>query len=94
MTRDELMAKYEKNVAYLQRNIPPDDIYAFAEQTFMAAMFFMWKWSQWEEISEAAKQCEITKKWMTNILSVHELKEQGKDVELDLDLKFVGEEDG
>ena len=41
MNKEEIRKKFEENVAYLQRNIPPDDIYLFTEQTFMAALFFL-----------------------------------------------------
>lgn len=84
--------KFERNVEYLKRNIPPDDIYMFAEQTFMAAMFFMYKWAEWVDVREEAKKDPIVRKWANNILGLQMCKDKAQDVDLDLDLESVEEE--
>lgn len=89
MNKEELLKKFEENVQYLKRNVPPDDIYLFAEQTFMAALFFLHKWSDWTDMNQEMKDDPIVKKWVTNILAFHDLKDKGIDVEIDLDMKSI-----
>jgi len=86
MNREEIIKQFEKNVEYLKRNIPPDDIYVFAEQTFMAAMYFMHKWSAWEELPKVMLEDDVANKWITNIFGLHISREKGEDVDLDLDI--------
>ncbi len=89
MNKDEVREMFEKNVQYLKRNIPPDDIYMFSEQTFMACVFFIHRWSEWVDLREEGVKCPVTRKWLTNILSLKLAKEEGIDVDLDLDLESV-----
>ena len=95
MNREELKEKFEKNVLYLKRNIPPDDIYLFAEQTFMATMFFLHKWSEWVDVNEECQKDPVAKKWVTNIIGLQRCKDQALDVDLDLNLESIekGDED-
>ena len=81
--------KFEKNVEFLKRNVPPDDIYIFAEQTFMAAMFFMHKWTEWVELTDEAQKDPVVNKWVKNILGFQMFKDNDIDVQLDLDLKSI-----
>lgn len=74
---------------FLKRNIPPDDIYMFAEQTFMAALFFIHKWCDWVDISEECSTDPVAKKWVSNIIGFQMCKDKDMDVNLDLDLKSV-----
>ncbi len=92
LSKEEMMIKFEKNVAYLKRNVPPDDIYMFAEQTFMAAMFFLFKWGEHGDIIEECKQDSVTKKWVNNIVGFQICKDRDEDMQLDLDLKSIEEE--
>ena len=87
MNKEELLKKFEKNVQYLKNNIPPDDIYAFAEQTFMAAMYFLHKWAEWDDLNEFAKHDPIAKKWIINITALQILKDRNDPVDLDLGLE-------
>lgn len=91
MNKEEFKNKFEKNVEYLQRNIPPDDIYIFAEQTMMAALFFMHKWSQHENISKACLNDHVACKWVHNILGLYKAREQGINVKIDLDIEVLDE---
>ena len=93
MNKEEMQLEFQKNVEYLQRNIPPDDIYLFAEQTFMAAVFFIFKWAEWADVRDEADKCPITKKWLTNILSLKIAREKGIDLNLDLDIKSVEDDE-
>jgi len=87
MNKEELLKKFEKNVQYLKNNIPPDDIYVFAEQTFMAAMYFLHGWSEWDDLNMVCKTDPIAKKWITNILALQKLKDLNDPVILDLGLE-------
>lgn len=92
MNKEELKEKFEKNVDYLKRNIPPDDIYMFAEQTFMACMFFLQKWGDWVDLNEECKNDPISNKWIRNIIGLQMCRDKEQDIELDLDLKSVENE--
>lgn len=87
MDHEELIERFNKNVEYLQRNIPPDDIYAFAEQTFMAAVYFLSRWSNVQDLNQVVKEDSIAKKYVINILGFKKLKEKQVDVDLDLGLE-------
>ncbi len=89
VNKEEMKVKFEKNVEFLQRNIPADDIYIFAEQTFMAAMFFLQKWGEWVNISDQCKDNAVVNKWVNNIVGLHVCKEGDLDISLDLDLKSL-----
>lgn len=91
MNQEEMKERFYKNVAYLQKNIPPDDIYLFSEQTFMASLFFLKKWSEWVSINEEMEKCPITRKWVMNILALVEVREKNIDLNLDLNLDSVEE---
>lgn len=93
MNKEELKAKFEKNVDFLKRNIPPDDIYMFAEQTFMAAMFFLFKWSEWVDVNEEGEKDEVVKKWASNIIGFQRCRDQEIDIDLDLDLDLKSVEE-
>ncbi len=91
MNKEEIRKKFEENVLYLKRNIPPDDIYMFSEQTFMAAMYFMHRWAEWVDLREEALKDPVAKKWMINIMALAMAKDQNQDMTLDLDMKSVEE---
>jgi hypothetical protein len=84
--------KFEKNVDWLKRNIPPDDIYMFAEQTFMSALFFLHKWNKCGNVQEEFENDEISRKWISNILGAQKCKDLDIDISLDLGLDSIEEE--
>lgn len=85
MGKEELRSQFEKNVAYLQRNIPPDDIYMFCEQTFMSAIFFLKKLCEHVNIDEEMTKDSATRCWVKNIISFQLAREQNIDVSVNLD---------
>lgn len=91
MNQEEMRVKFEENVQYLQRNIPPDDIYIFAEQTYMATLFFLKRWSSLVDIEEEMQKDFVTKKWVTNIMALLHLRDNKIEMQLDLDLKSIEE---
>ena len=92
MNKEEMRERFEKNVDFLKRNIPPDDIYLFAEQTFMAALYFLYKWSDWADIEEECHRDEVTRKWVANIMGFHRMKDGNEDVNLDLNMDSLDED--
>ena len=92
VNKEELLKKFKENVQYLERNVPPDDIYLFTEQTVMAALYFMFKWSEWVDIAQEAEKDPIAKKWITNILSLVVMRDKGQDIEIDLNMKSLEDE--
>ena len=92
MNKQQMREKFFENIEYLQRNIPPDDIYVFAEETFMAALFFLYKWSKLENIQEQCENDLVSRKWVNNILSLQRAREERLDVTLDLGVESVDDE--
>ncbi len=91
MDKEEFLKKFNHNVDYLRRNVPPDDIYAFCEQTVMAAVYFLRKWHEWIDIHEEMESNPISKKWIVNIGSLRIAQEE--DIDIEFDLKLDGELD-
>lgn len=89
MDKKQLQEEFEKNVKFLQRVVPPDDIYAFAEETYMAALFFLKKWSECEDIKIVAKDDEVAKKYVNNICSFLVCRNKNMDIRINLDLESV-----
>ncbi len=89
MNKEEVNEKFEKNVNYLRRNVPPDDIYPFAEQTFMACLYFLKRWSDEVNIIDEMARDDIANKWVRNIIGFLEV--QDKDIDISLDLKLDGD---
>lgn len=85
MDKHQLFEKYKKNIEWLHRNVPPDDIYDFAEQTYMAALFFLNVISNDLNI-HVQLQNPVFKKWATNIISVLDYREKGIDTSIDLQM--------
>jgi hypothetical protein len=87
MEKEELLKRFNENVAYLERNIPPDDIYLFTEQTFMAALYFLHRWSECEDINAVCQEDSIAKKWVLNILGLMQSRSMQQDVKIDLGME-------
>lgn len=93
MNKEEFREQFYKNIEYTQRMVPPDDIYMFSEQTFMAAVYFLKRWSECINLSEETEKDEIAKKWATNILAFKYCRENNIDIELNLDLESIEDDD-
>lgn len=89
MNKEEMLRQFNENVEYLQRNVPPDDIYIFTEQTFMAALFFLTKWSEKADIEAECAQDIIAQKWVTNILGLLACRDLKQDINLDLNMECL-----
>ena len=91
MEKDQLRENFERNIKYLQKNIPPDDIYIFSEQTFMAALFFLKKWSEVVNINEELRKDPIAEKWATNIMDLLRYRTDSVDCQLNFGLEDLYE---
>ncbi len=89
MNNEEFKKKFYANVAYLQRNIPPDDIYLFAEETFMAAYFFILKMSDFIDLEEECEADPVFNKWLRNIANFHRCREDYPELKIDLNLNSI-----
>lgn len=87
----EIKKRFEFNVNYLRRNVPPDDIYEFAEQTRMAAMYFLIKWQEHADLRREVLDNESSRKWIANILGLDRCMANNQDLSLDLGLESVDE---
>lgn len=58
---------YDKELQWLHDNIPPDDIYAFAYESFIASEYFLWHWSQWVNLHERAAFDANERAWINRI---------------------------
>lgn len=88
MDNKELFEKYCTNLKWLHRNIPPDDIYDFAEQTYMAALFFLNTINNMFDIKELLKN-PIFNKWATNIITILELRDRNVDCAIDIQMDLL-----
>lgn len=87
MNKEEFKELFEKNIAYLQACIPPDDIYPFTEETYMAALFFLKKWSDLVNIEKELEKDPIAKKWAKNLLTFLYYRDRDVVIQLDLGLE-------
>lgn len=91
MNRREINKLFEENIAYMRTVIPPDDIYAFAEATYMAALFFLRRYADSVDILSILASDPIAKKYTKNIMIYLKARERG--LAIDLDLGLLEDED-
>lgn len=91
MDKEELLHQFNKNVEWLRNNVPPDDIYLFTEQTFMASLFFLHKWSEHEDLNIACEEDPIARKWIRNIMGLVRCRDLGLNIQLDLNMESIEE---
>ncbi len=89
MNKKEVMEQFEKNVAYLRKVIPPDDIYAFAEQSLIASLYFLHRWNEWEDLDEICRKEKVTRSHVYNILGLMKARDKNADFILDLNLDWT-----
>ena len=71
------LEKFEKDVNWLRRAVPPDDIYDFAEQTLMACDYFIYKLNELNDLIEEGSKDQLLDGWLKNVMGVRLLKDQG-----------------
>ncbi len=69
MNKEEIQKKLESRLLFLQRNVPPDDIYGFCDHIRLCAEFFMCKWLEHVEMDEAIKD-PVANAAITNICTL------------------------
>ncbi len=68
--KKEIIAEYEKNVEWLSRHVPRDDVYDFAEQCLMASEFLMYELGHFIDISDEITRETLLGKWCKNIVGI------------------------
>jgi hypothetical protein len=86
MTKQEFIDQVNKSVEYLKKVVPPDDIYLYTEQTYMAALFFLMKLSDWVEINDECIKDPVLNKYVNNIMGYLIAKEKGDHSQINLSL--------
>lgn len=84
MDRQEIFEMFCKNVEFLQKTVPPDDIYIFAEQTFLAALFFLKKYSTLVDIEAEKDKDPAMYKYASNLMLMLDAKEKNLNCKFDL----------
>ena len=89
MTEDEQIEEFNKNVIWLRNNVPPDDIYLFAEQALLSAEYFIMKWGEHVDLQKEAESNKSTDLWLKNVLGIRALRKLEAKGMLDFDMKFL-----
>lgn len=76
---NETIEEFEKDVEWLRKNIPPDDIYVFAEQMHRSAINFLRLWAQYISINEECAKDNFIKDEIDNLLTIHQARESGEE---------------
>lgn len=93
MSKDEILAQFFKNVEFLHKTISPDDIYIFAEQTFMAAMFFLHKYREKVDLKVEKEKDSVLEKYVNNLLMMADAKDHNIECNIDLGMEQMYEDD-
>ena len=91
MNQDEMMDLFYKNVEFLHKTIPPDDIYIYAEQTYIAALFFMFKLKKFVDFEEEMQKDTVLAKYASNLMLMLEAKEKNLNCYFDFGLDKIEE---
>ena len=89
--RERYQAKFDNDVQWLRNNIPPDDIYDFAEQALMAADFFINELSLYVDLNEEAQINKLFGVWLKNIVGLRILKNSNMNGRIEMNLKTEDE---
>lgn len=89
MNREEAEAEMSRQALWLQKSVPPDDVYVFAIQALWAAEFFISQWAHDIGIEGFAKAQNnpVINKWLSNILTVKEFRESNTPFTINLSCK-------
>lgn len=82
---ERLIEQYKSDVEWLKRNIPPEQIYDFAEQSLMAATFFLAQWDDWVDLDEECDKSPVAKAWISNVLKLRHARQLGIDEKISTD---------
>lgn len=88
MNEEELDNRLEKDVAYLQRNIAPDDIYLFTQNALLANYLLAYEFMKLVGAENYYKLPKITRNCIRNISYFKHHQEN--DIEIEIDLNTNG----
>ncbi len=84
MEEEELDLRLEKDVGYLQRNIAPDDIYLFTQNTLLATYLITHEFMKYVGPENFHLLNKITRRCIENIANFKRSQENEIDVNIDL----------
>ena len=85
--KQKLLDQYHIDVQWLRDNIPPDDIYDFAEQALLSAEFFILKWAEWVDVDEERDKDKLVNIWFQNVIGIMALQAESFKTRLNLEMK-------
>lgn len=77
LSNEDFLAKFERNIQYLQVNIPPDDIYIFGERMHMAACFFLKALSMYASINDICKMDPVAASFVKMVMGMLSARDKG-----------------
>lgn len=87
MNKEELLEHFNKHVAYFKKNIAHEDVHAFAVQTYITALYFMHRWSQWDDLKEECKKSDIANDYIMNMATLSHYIDNGIDTKINVSVK-------
>lgn len=68
--KDKVSAEeqYERNILFLSKHVPPDDIYPFAESMMHISYYFLRKWMDEIDVQDECKKDEVTAKYVNSLM--------------------------
>lgn len=86
--KEKLLRSFEICVTWLRNNIPPDDIYEFAQQMLLACVVFIRDFEDSEDFNKKMHENVALRIWYTNVAKL--LESQIKGVSININLDFPG----
>lgn len=77
MNREEALKRFNEEVEWLRKVVPPEDIYMFANQALISARFFLNRWADWVDIPKECERDETANGWVMNLAGIHQLRTSG-----------------
>ncbi len=84
---EEYQKKFNERILWIQKNIPPDDIYFFSHCVLLAAEFFIYRLAERENVNESMKTDPDLKHWVRMILGVTTSQMNNRNFMMDVDWK-------
>lgn len=84
---EEYQKKFEERVMWLHKNIPPDDIYFFAQSMLLAAEFCIYRLAEKENVNESMKSDPNLKKCVRTVLGITASQINNRNYMVDVDWK-------
>jgi len=84
---EKYQKKFEERVIWLSENIPPDDIYCFAQQMLLAAEYFIYRLNDQIDVREYMASDIDMNNWVKMVLGISASQMSNKNFFKDNDWK-------